>query len=344
MKSGRLSLPRSRWLRRLELALLLALSATLLPVATAGAADAAGAAGATPKAPQKSSHESDERAIRAGAAAFADAFHRGDARAIAAMWTQAGTLADAQGRIFTGRQAIEDQYAALLKQLPGGADGDRDPVDRLPRAEHGGRGWHSRVIAKTGADPVASRYTVVHAFENGKWLMAAVRETTIDLPSNYAALRDFEWLVGDWNVKAGETTVENHIRWIANKSFLEREYTVHVSGLTTSSGLQVIGWDPQAAQIRSWSFDSAGGHGTGLWTAAADGWRIEARGVLPDGTPTSAVNRLIRVPDDPNVFGWKSTDRKVGDQELPDMAEVVLDRVQDKKPSAAAPPRKSEPK
>jgi hypothetical protein len=94
--------------------------------------------------------------------------------------------------------------------------------------------------------------------------------------------------------------------------------------------MQIIGWDPQARQIRSWSFDSAGGHGGGLWSAAADGWQIKSSGVLPDGTPTAAVDHLIRVPGENDVFGWESIDRHVGDAELPDLKEAVLDRVPEK--------------
>jgi hypothetical protein len=48
---------------------------------------------------------------------------------------------------------------------------------------------------------------------------------------------------------------------------------------------------------------------------------------LPDGTPTASQDRLIRVAGENDVFGWQSTDRRVGDDQLPDLAEVVLDRV-----------------
>jgi len=42
------------------------------------------------------------------------------------------------------------------------------------------------------------------------------------------------------------------VRWIANKSFLQREYTTRKDGIIASSGTQIIGWDPQAKQVRSW--------------------------------------------------------------------------------------------
>jgi hypothetical protein len=59
--------------------------------------------------------ESDDTAIRATAEAFVKAFNRGDAKAVAGLWTEKGTMADERGEIFKGRKAIEAQYAALFK-------------------------------------------------------------------------------------------------------------------------------------------------------------------------------------------------------------------------------------
>ena len=275
----------------------------------------------------KAGRAADEVAIRASAKEFTAAFARGDAQAIAAMWAENGTLSDESGRVFKGRKAIEDEYVAQFKAEPKAKIEIAIQSIEFPAPNMAVEDGIARVISKQGAHPMASRYTAVHVSQSGKWLMATVRESTIELPSNYAALKDLEWLVGRWELKSGGTTVENKFHWVANRSFLEREYTVREDGMTTSSGLQIIGWDPQAGQIHSWSFDSAGGNGQGLWTAAADGWRIESRGMLPDGTPTASQDRLIRVAGENDVFGWQSTDRRVGDERLSDLAEVVLDRV-----------------
>lgn len=283
-----------------------------------------------PTSAAEKSASGPETAIRAGAKAFAEAFARGDAKAIAAMWIENGTLVDDQGVSFKGRKAIEAAYAEFFRQQPGTKIEIAIQSIEFPTPTMAVEDGVGRVIIKNGAAPVASRYTVVHVLEGGKWGMATVRETTIDLPSNYAALKDLEWLAGNWKLQSDGTTVENKIHWIANKSFLLRDYTVREHGVATSSGMQIIGWDPQTKQIRSWSFDSAGGHGGGLWSRAADGWQIKSSGVLPDGTATTAMDHLIRVPEENDVFGWKSTDRHVGDAELPDLKEAVLDRVPEK--------------
>jgi uncharacterized protein (TIGR02246 family) len=289
------------------------------------------AAGARAADSEKPAHAADEAAIRASAKDFAAAFARGDAKAIAAMWTDNGTLSDERGQISKGQKAIENEYAELFKAEPKAKIEIAIQSIEFPAPNMAVEDGVARVISKQGAHPVASRYTAVHIRDDGKWRMATVRESAIELPSNYAALKPLEWLVGKWELKSGGTTIENKFHWVANRSFIEREYTVREDGLTTSSGMQIIGWDPQAGQIHSWSFDSAGGHGQGLWTPASDGWRIESRGMLPDGTSTASQDKLIRVPGENGVFGWQSTDRRVGDEQLPDLAEVVLDRVAETK-------------
>jgi len=289
------------------------------------------AAGVRPTCAADKVENNPEVAIRATAKAFSEAFDRGDALAVAALWTEKGTLADEQGQIYKGRKAIETEYGAFFKQQPKAKIEIAIESIEFPTATMAVEDGLSRVIVGRSAHPVASRYTAVHVLEDGKWRMATVRESAVDLPSSYAAVKDLEWMVGDWKIVRDHTTVENHVHWIANKSFLEREYFVREKGMTTSSGAQIIGWDPQAEQIHSWSFDSAGGHGGGLWTKTADGWDIQSRGMLPDGTPTVADDQLIRVPDENDVVGWKSTNRRVGDAQLPDMEELVLERVTEKK-------------
>ena len=172
---------------------------------------------------------------------------------------------------------------------------------------------------------------MVHVKQDGKWLMASVREASIELPSNFARVEGLGWLVGTWKAERDGTAMHTTVRWIANKSFLERDYTIRKDGIAVSSGKQIIGWDPKAGQIRSWSFDASGGYGTGLWTATPEGWRIESSGVLPDGTPTASRDLLIRVPGEDNVLGWRSVARSVGGASLPDTPEVVLDRISEKK-------------
>ena len=277
----------------------------------------------TPKTPEVT----NEAAIRASAVAFAKAFDRGDAKALAAMWTAYGSVADDEGEILKGRTAIEDKYAGFFKAYPGAKIVIAVKSVEFPATAIAIEDGITQISVEHAGPPVASRYTAFHVLVDGKWLMASVRESRIEIPSNYSKIERLGWLVGTWKTQRDGTTVNTTIRWIANKSFLQRDYTIRKDAVVTSSGTQIIGWDPKTGQVRSWSFDSSGGHGTGLWSTTPQGWQIESSGTLPDGTPTASRDLLIRVPGEDNVLGWRSVQRKAGQVALPDTPEVVLDRV-----------------
>jgi uncharacterized protein (TIGR02246 family) len=280
-------------------------------------------------AQESASPSAVENVIRAGANDFTQAFDTGDAKKIAAAWTESGTMVDEAGQSFKGRKAIEDEYAKLFKDHPGARIEIKIQSVEVPSPGVAIEDGAATVFTKD-APPTSSRYTAVHVQQNGKWLMATVRESHVDAPSNYGRLQALEFLVGRWQAKSDDAQVDTDIRWVANKSFLMRNYTVRRAGAIASTGVQIIGFDPLAARIRSWSFDSSGGYGAGLWTSTQDGWRIESTGILPDGTPTSSRDALVRVSGEDNTFGWRSTNRTAGGAALPDLPEIVLDRVKEK--------------
>jgi uncharacterized protein (TIGR02246 family) len=272
-----------------------------------------------------------ESAIRTTAEEFTKAFDRGDAKAVAALWTAGGTETDEQGAVFTGREAIEAQYAALFKARPNARIKITIQSIELPTPGVAIEDGIASITPKEGEAAPASRYRAVHILENGKWLMTSVRELPIGETGKSPQLSQLAWLIGKWEAKSGDATATSDIRGIANNTFIQRDYVNRSGEKIVSSGTQIIGWDRQLGQLRSWSFDSSGGHGTGLWSAAPDGWQIESTGVLSDGTRTSSRDFLIRVPGEDNVFGWRSSERRAGQSTLPDTQEFVLDRVPDKR-------------
>ncbi len=88
------------------------------------------------------------------------------------------------------------------------------------------------------------------------------------------------------------------------------------------SGMQLIGWDPAAKQIRSWVFDSDGGFGQGTWTRKDNRWSNQQSGVLPDGRKSSSVNIFTYLDDD--TFTLQSINRMVDGELLPNIDEVKI--------------------
>jgi uncharacterized protein (TIGR02246 family) len=268
-------------------------------------------------------------AIRAQSQAFVAAFNQGDAKAVAACWTPDGEYIDEAGRTYTGREAIAAEYAAHFKNQP--KTKIRLAIDSLKllsdsAAIEEGRAMLDPVPA--GA-PAISKYLAVHVKSDGQWLMSTVRDSRLELPSNYRNVADLDWLVGTWSAEEHGIKTVSVCRWIASKSFVERSYTVtHPDGLSTS-GLQIIGWNPVDGNVQSWDFSAGGGHAIGVWMPLDGGWQAEVRGVTGDGVLTAATNVLRRLDED--TYVWQSTNRTAGGQGVDDTNEVIIKRQAAKK-------------
>jgi uncharacterized protein (TIGR02246 family) len=266
----------------------------------------------------------DIAALEATARAFTDSFNRGDAKAVAALWTRDGEYIDESGQRFEGRDAIEKEYADFFAAHPNAKI--TIDVDALRLAGDNTAIEDGRAMVELG--PIRSggygKYTVVHVKADGKWLMSSVRDTRIESSSPANRLQDLQWLVGTWTADDNGAKMEVDCRWIAENSFLQRRFSVKRADQLVSSGLQVIGWNPQAQQFQSWIFNSDGGYAVGLWNPTESGWAIEAAGMLADGTPTRAVNIVTRMDD--NAVVWRSIARLADDVPLADTEEVLLKR------------------
>jgi uncharacterized protein (TIGR02246 family) len=266
----------------------------------------------------------DLNAIRQGSRSFVAAFNKGDARAVASLWAETGDYIDEAGQRFAGRPAIEQEYARFFAAHPEVKIEIVIGSLRLLSADAAIEDGRAILNPAPAGAPAASKYTAVHVKSDGQWLMSTVRDTRVDTPSGYHKIADLEWLIGTWTAEEHGAKTESVCRWVANKSFVERSYTVTNLDRTTTSGVQLIGWNPQAEHIQSWNFSSDGGHAVGTWTPREQGWSAEIRGVTGDGTSTTAVNLLTRLDD--NAYAWQSVQRTVGGAALPDTDEIVLKR------------------
>src|SRR4051794_7823950 len=84
-----------------------------------GAALALGLAARPASADQPRGNAEAKAGIRKLAEAFVEAFHSGDARAVAACWAPDGTYTDQAGRELKGREAIEKAFAELFAEHKG---------------------------------------------------------------------------------------------------------------------------------------------------------------------------------------------------------------------------------
>jgi uncharacterized protein (TIGR02246 family) len=267
---------------------------------------------------------SELAAIRASSAAFENAFNQHDAKSLAEMWTADGDYIDEAGRVFAGREAIQKAYSdyfAVNDDVRMSVVIDALRLLSDTAAIEDGRAFLEPL--PEGA-PATSHYTVVHVKVDGKWLMSTVRDARVETASGYHNVEDLDWLIGTWTAEEQGGKMVSVCRWVANKSFVQRSYTVTRPDHTTTTGVQIIGFNPAAGHVQSWSFSSDGGHAIGVWTAREAGWEAAVEGVTGDGVSTTAINILKRLDD--NAYVWRSVKRTAGGEALPDTGEVVLKR------------------
>ncbi len=172
-------------------------------------------------------------------------------------------------------------------------------------------------------------YYPVHRSKEGKWTIDTIGEVSLPVAQlSVEKMKELEWMVGQWVDKAENATIETTCSWTPNKAFLRRSFKVAVQDRVDLAGLQVIGWDPDAEQFRSWVFDSTGGFASDEWSKEGDRWIVKSAGVLFGGQKSSAV-RII-TPIDNDSFTLEAVDREVGGHLLPDIDKVTVVR---KKPS-----------
>ncbi len=265
----------------------------------------------------------DEKAIRSLGDAFARSFAAGDAKAIAAMYTEDGELIDENGARAQGRPAIEELYAGIFQSRPHSTIDIAIESLRFLGPEVAKEEGHTRVRA-AGESETLRRYTVLYVKLDRNWLYSSVREEYPRSVPHHEHLKSLEWLLGEWVDQSSDSTMHVNCRWSPDKNFLLRDFTVHVQGRPVMTVNERIGWDPLTKQVKSWVFDSEGGYGDSLWTRKGNEWVIKSTGVLTDGRTATATHVLTSTGA--NRARWSSTERTLGDRSITERIEYVMVR------------------
>jgi uncharacterized protein (TIGR02246 family) len=275
-------------------------------------------------AEKKPESTADENAIRAAVQSYVDAYNRGDAKAVAAHWSESAEWTSPSGQRFQGRPAIEKEMAAMFAANKGVRIEVMHPSIRIVSPDAAIEEGTVRVT-RPGESPSDSTYLAVHVKKGGQWKLDSVRETEVpEEPPTSSPLQDLAWLVGEWIDQSPEATMESTVTWTKNKTFLSYAFKVSAPGTDDLEGTQVIGWDPAARTIRAWMFDSDGGFGEGTWSKKDKSWIVKFNQVLPDGRKASATNVYTLI--DADTFTWKSIGRQVDGRFLPNIDEVKIVR------------------
>jgi uncharacterized protein (TIGR02246 family) len=265
----------------------------------------------------------DMAAIKKAGQSFLKAYMAGDAKAMAAHWTENGEYFADDGTVLRKRAVIEKAYGELFAKKKGPIDAAIDITSiRFPSKDTAIEEGYFKV--RTGNEaPVASKYTVLHVREGGKWLMAVVREW----PDQGISLKDLDWLIGTWEAKRDDVEVYATYEWWGDKAFLRAFLTIKQKA-ETSKGFQMIGKDRSTGQLRSWTFDEEGSFGEATWTREGSKWVQEATAVDENGSVQKATHILTWIDND--AFTFQSVQRTLDGEATPNIAPIRVTRVKTK--------------
>jgi uncharacterized protein (TIGR02246 family) len=266
----------------------------------------------------------DMKKVVENAAKFVKDYSAGDAKAIAAQFTEDAEYIDEEGNVCEGRKEIEATLSAFFKENPGGkldlTIGSIRPVTPGVMIEDG-----TSLVTRPSRAPERSRYTVVHVKVDGKWMVASAREYAVRGERMHAdRVKQLEWLVGEWIDEDNDSIVSFSCHAVDDGNFLVRDFMVTVAGEKVMSGTQRIGWDPAAGKLRAWTFDSAGGFFEGVWHQDGDTWVLTSHGTTADGESASATN--LFTPINAHTMTWQAVDRDIEGMRVEDSEVFTLVR------------------
>lgn len=272
--------------------------------------------------PSGEANAADIAAIKKATEGFTRAFEAGDAKAVAAYWTENGEYLADDGTTYRGRPAIEQAYRQLFGKKEVRKAETEDVTIRFPSKDTAVEEGHFKV--QVGNQPAtSSRYSVLHVREGGQWLMAIVREW----PSEGTSLRDLDWLIGSWEAKRDGTEVQTTYEWWGDKAFIRASISLKQKERATT-GFQMIGRDAATGQLRSWTFDAEGSFAEATWSRDGKKWLQDNAAVTNDGSTMTATHIITQIDD--NTFTFHSVRRAVDGEDVDDIAPIRVTRVKGK--------------
>jgi uncharacterized protein (TIGR02246 family) len=253
-----------------------------------------------------------------------EGFAQGDSAKVAALLTEGAELIPDDAPPLHGRQNIEKALTKHFANATNKAKIELDPdelrfISRDAAIEEG-----DVKITKGQAAPTVLRYSLLVMREDGKWLLASIKES----PSEQASLKELGWLIGSWQAKQGDIEARTTYEWFGDKAYIKGNINLTIDG-HSQSAVQVIGKDPRTDDLRIWTFEVGGGMVEGTCTRDGEAWLFQTEGVSGDGSTVSNKNILARINDD--IFTWQPVDITVDGEQRRNLPPVKVTRVKNAK-------------
>lgn len=176
-------------------------------------------------------------AIQKMAGAFVAAFEKEDAKAVAAFWVPGGDYIDLTGRVFNGREEIEDTFAESFAQNQGVKIRIEVASLKFLTPQSAVEDGTTSMLGPDGSVISRAHYTNVLAEKDGAWHLVSVRESPYVPPSNYENLRGLEWAIGVWEHDVSEGHIGGvTFDWTPDNNFINSTRYVRVNGEELHNG------------------------------------------------------------------------------------------------------------
>jgi uncharacterized protein (TIGR02246 family) len=256
---------------------------------------------------------------------FIAAFNKGDAKAVAAFWTEGATYVDQAGREYKGRAAIEKLYAKVFAEGKGAKLSIHVISVKQLTPDVGIEEGITEVTPADGGPPSVARFSAVFVKKDSVWYLENVHDSVAHPPSNSEHFEDLQGLIGTWiGEEKGESSRASY-SWAENRNFIVCSFATTLNGVPVIGGTQWIGWDAVDKQVRSWAFYSGGGSSEGVWSKEGNTWSAKISAKTSDGKKITATN-LLTLTDADHVT-TQLTKLTVDGQSVPDPKPTKLKRV-----------------
>jgi uncharacterized protein (TIGR02246 family) len=274
---------------------------------------------AKPVSPEQLALETDAvKAIKQ----LTDALNAGNSDAVAGVFLPDGELIDDSGTVHLGHEEIKALVKAFQETYPGSKT---DAQVESVRAVAGlvlvdG----TRVITgKDGGSLSVIRFATIWKKTDAGLKLASLRDVSEALPPTpHEALEGLAWIVGEWINESGESKVSLNYRWDDNGNFIVGDINITSGDQVIMKSFQRIAWDASQGKYRSWTFDSDGGFGEGVWNATPNGLVLQNSAVGPDGLRGTATVKLVS--DSKDRFTIQGIHRISEGMEAPDYQYTVV--------------------
>jgi uncharacterized protein (TIGR02246 family) len=265
-------------------------------------------------------------AITANDREYEQAYAKGDAKKLAAFFCEDAEYTSDDGQTISGLTAIEERLTQAFKLNKGAKLAiQTDSVKNITPDVLAQKG--STTVVSASGDEVTALFTAVLVKKDDGWKISQLVETPLPDVSPGEKLSGLSWLIGDWEESdsAAGVTIHSNYHWARGGNFITRNVTVKRGDDPVLEGWQIIGWDPVAEGVHSWTFDGGGGFSEGTWTNEGQRWLVRESGYTADGARTTADQTISKVADD--KFYWESGNRTLDGDPQPGIGCIEIKRV-----------------